>query len=164
MLDIIIILILLICAVMGLFKGFVHEIISLTRVIFGFLGASYFSYIIGNWLNFDSEYAGILYFIITFVLICMVFFIIAKITKKIVASIGLGFIDKVLGFCIGLLKGVLVLGTLLYLVGILDNEKKILKEESIEKSILYKPVMKTSAFIFPHLEKIYEKCEKNLVN
>jgi membrane protein required for colicin V production len=164
MLDVIIIVMLLVCAVVGFFKGFVREIISLAGVIFGFLGASYFSYIVGNWLNFNSEYAGILYFIITFVLICLVFFIIAKITKKVIANIGLGCLDKLLGFLVGLLKGVLVIGALLYLIGILDIEKKFLKEENIEKSILYVPVTKTSAIIFPHLQKIYKKCEKNLVN
>ncbi|CAL2106563.1 membrane protein required for colicin V production [Tenacibaculum sp. 190524A02b] len=163
--DIIIAALLLFGFVRGLMKGLFVEVASLVALVAGVYGAIHFSYFIGDWLknsvSWDEKYISLAAFAGTFVVIIIVIALLGKVLTKIADFASLGVLNKILGGVFGALKIGLILSVLFIFFGKMNNTIPFVSQESLDESILYKPVKKIAPTIFPSIIKDEEKKEQD---
>ncbi len=155
--DIIIASLLLFGFVRGLMKGLFVEVASLVALVAGVYGAIHFSYFLGDWLknslDWSEQYITLTAFAGTFVIIIVVIALLGKILTKIADFASLGIINKILGGVFGALKIGLILSVVFIFFGKMNDTIPFVKKESLDQSILYKPVKKIAPMIFPSIIK-----------
>lgn len=164
-LDIILLVVLGFGLVRGLMNGFFIEIASLVGLALGLYGAIHFSYFISDFLKDKLDWAEktvqIVAFASTFIIIVLVISLSGKILTKIADAAALGIFNKLLGAIFGALKLALILSVVLIVFERFNNAIPMVKEETLENSILYNPIKKVVPFIFPSiLEEEWEAVKK----
>jgi membrane protein required for colicin V production len=157
--DIVILCILSLLVFNGLRKGFIISLASLVALVLGVWGAMHFSYFISpllqNLLHPSGTWLPILSFAITFVILIIIVFLIAKGIEKLVDLAGMSFLNHIAGAFLGLVKGLLLASVLIYIVSSFDTKEKLIPPTTKEKSLLYDYVEK----VFPGIMGIFG-CEK----
>ncbi|MFK8059736.1 MAG: CvpA family protein [Polaribacter sp.] len=155
--DIIIAALLLFGFVRGLMKGLFVEVASLVALIGGVYGAIHFSYFASNLLkesvSWSQEYISLVAFAITFVIIIVVIALLGKALTKLADFASLGILNKLLGGVFGALKIGLILSVVFIFFGKMNDTIPFIEKETLEESILYKPVKKIAPTIFPSIIK-----------
>ena len=155
--DIIITILLLFGFVRGLMKGLFVEVASLAALVAGVYGAIHFSHFIGDWLknsvDWDEKYISLAAFAGTFIIILLVISLAGKLLTKIADFASLGILNKLLGGVFGALKIGLILSVVFIFFGKMNDTIPFLKQETLDKSILYKPVKKIAPIVFPSIIK-----------
>lgn len=151
-LDIIIAIPLLWGIIIGFKKGLVIEIASLIAILAGVYGSIHFSYFISDYLNLSSPYAPIISFAITFLLIVIIIFILAKILEKSMNLLALGFLNKLTGAFFGLLKIAFIISIIILLFNKLNVGNLLIKEDTKKESLIYPYVTVIAPFIIPKLD------------
>lgn len=150
-LDIIILIPLIIFGVSGLKKGLINEVFSLLGLFLGIYAALFFSDItaglLTSYVNIDPKYINMIAFIVTLVIMIILINVIGKIISKLLEAICLGFINKLLGFIFGILKGVLILSVVLMVFNFF-NITTIIPEKSKNESITFPLIEKTVPFFY----------------
>lgn len=166
--DIIIASLLLFGFVRGVIKGLFVEVASLVALIGGVYGAIHFSYFIGDFLkesvSWSEEYISLAAFAGTFVLIIIVIALLGKMLTKIADFASLGILNKILGGVFGALKIGLILSVIFIFFGKMNNTIPFIEKETLEKSLLYKPVKKIAPTIFPSIIKDEEEEKTPVLN
>ncbi|CAM1351650.1 CvpA family protein [Tenacibaculum crassostreae] len=166
--DIIIAALLLFGFVRGLMKGLFVEVASLVALIAGVYGAIHFSYFIGDWLkdsvDWDEKYISLAAFAGTFVVIIVIIALLGKILTKIADFASLGILNKILGGVFGALKIGLILSVIFIFFGKMNDTIPFVSQDSLDESILYKPVKKIAPTIFPSIIKDGEEDEQKETN
>ena len=67
----------------------------------------------------------------------------------------LGWINKLAGAFFSVLKAVLLLSVLFNLFEKVNFNNMLMKQETMDNSVLYNPIQQTSRFFYPTLEKWY---------
>ncbi|MFV0376119.1 MAG: CvpA family protein [Mangrovibacterium sp.] len=154
--DIVLGIILLIAAVRGFLKGFIVELASLVALVLGLWGAIHFSHYIGNFLsdtfNWNSKHAGLLAFVITFLLILVLIYILGKSLTQVAEAVQLGFLNKLAGMLFGILKTAVILSMLLVFFDNVDKNSQFLSPEIKEKSQVYEPIKNLVPTLLPFLD------------
>lgn len=136
----------------GLKNGLFVELASLVALIAGIFGAIHFSYIAGDYLSqnmsWDERYIKIASFVITFVAIVIMVNFAGKFLTKIANFAMLGLLNKIAGGLFGTLKVAIILGALLIFIERVNSSVGLLKNETMENSVLYEPVKEIGAFVF----------------
>jgi len=136
----------------GLKNGLFVELASLIALIAGIFGAIHFSYIAGDYLsqnmNWDERYIKIASFVITFVAIVILVNFAGKFLTKIADFAMLGLLNKIAGGLFGTLKVAVILGALLIFLERVNSSVGLVKNETMENSVLYEPVKEIGAFVF----------------
>ncbi|WP_369048307.1 CvpA family protein [Tenacibaculum sp. UWU-22] len=155
--DIIIAALLLFGFIRGLMKGLFVEVASLAALIAGVFGAIRFSHFAGNWLknsvSWDERYIALAAFAITFVVILVVIVVLGKLFTKLANFASLGILNKLLGGVFGVLKIGLILSVIFIFFGKMNDTIPFIKQETLEQSVLYKPVKEIAPIIFPSILK-----------
>ena len=142
------------------FKGFkngaVMEFIQLAAIVLGVFVASRFSHFLGDFFNFQSEYAGILYFAITFIAVVGMLFLAGYIITTFIKLIMLGWLNRLLGVIFALAKTILILSILIFYFNKIDSDETILSEEKRNESLLFRPVEKVVPMVMPTLIRLWE--------
>jgi len=153
--DIIVAALLLFGFVRGLMKGLFVEAASLVSLLAGVYGAIHFSYFVGDWLknsvSWDQKYISLAAFAITFVIIIIAIALLGKVLTRIANFASLGILNKILGGVFGALKIGLILSVIFIFFGKVNNTIPFVKQESLDESILYKPVKKIAPTLFPSI-------------
>ena len=162
-LDIIIGIILIIFALSGLKNGIIREAFSLLAFLFGIYGAMKLSDYVGKWLgdiiNVSQEWMSVISFILVFIALALLINWLGGLISDLVASMSLGFIDKLGGFVFGVAQGFLLVGVLILLLDFFGI-KNVLKEETCENSRLYKSSEKVATWIYENKDGWIEKIDK----
>jgi len=135
----------------GFTKGFIIEVASLIAIVLGIYGAVHFSYFISDLLKMKSEYSSLISFTITFLIIAIVIFILAKLLEKSINLLALGIVNKLGGAFFGMLKVAFILSVILIVVNKIDSKTGVIPEKTKTASLLYKPVSSIAPFIIPKL-------------
>lgn len=154
-LDLIIAGILIISAISGFNKGFIHQLASLTALILGIYLAVKFSkwvspYILGHFTS-SVNAAKITAFIFIFVLVILAVQLLGRLLEKSFEEVELGHLNKLAGSVFSIAKMVFILSAFMILIKLSIIRFNWPKEQDIEKSYLYKPVESVAPFIFPYL-------------
>lgn len=136
----------------GLKNGLFVELASLIALVAGIFGAIHFSYIAGDYLaqnmKWDERYIKITSFVITFIAIVIMVNFAGKFLTKIADFAMLGLLNKLAGGLFGVLKVAVILGALLIFIEKVNSSVGLLKNESLENSVLYEPIKEIGAFVF----------------
>ncbi len=142
--DIILALPLVWGAIMGFKKGLILELASLVALFLGIYGALKFSGVTANFLKedfgFQSEWIGLISFILTFVLIVITIYLLAKLLDKTLKIVALGLVNRLLGLFFGLVKYSLIVGCLLFFFDNLNSRFQLTKTDLKASSYLYEPI------------------------
>ncbi|HEX2976419.1 MAG TPA: CvpA family protein [Bacteroidales bacterium] len=151
--DAAIVIILIISMVTGFINGLVKEIASLAALILGIWGAIKFSSFTAaklyDYFDMSGQYVGIIAFVITFILIVVIIHFIGILADKLVESVSLGFINRLLGIAFSLIKTVLILSVFFVVLNVIDSKRPFLPHDKIEQSIFYNPISDIAPAIFP---------------
>ncbi len=162
-LDIIIGIILILFALGGLRNGIIKEAFSLVAFLGGIYGAIRLSDIVGKWLSnlieVSQEWMSVISFIIVFIALALLINWLGNILSNLVASLNLGFIDKIGGVVFGVAKGFLLVGVLILLLDFFGI-KDALKEETRENSKLYKYSEKVAAWIYENKDDLIQDIDQ----
>jgi membrane protein required for colicin V production len=162
-LDIILGLLLLWGLWRGLKNGLFIELASIVALIAGIYGAIHFSYYTGDHLSqnmdWEERYINLTAFVITFILIVMVVHLLAKLLTKIAKFALLGWLNRLAGGIFGVVKVAVILGALLVFFDRVNNSAGLIKDESMQQSVLYEPIRQIGAFVFSYVlkEPVVEK-------
>ena len=142
--DIIIIIPLIWGAYKGFRKGFIIEIASLIALALGVWGGIKFSAISAKYLSevFDisEKIMPLISFAVTFILIVIAVFMLARMLQKIIKMVALGLVNKIAGALFGALKFILIISVGLSLINTVDAQIRFIEPEMKESSLLYKPI------------------------
>jgi len=159
-LDIILGLLLLYGLWKGLKNGLFVEIASIIALVAGIYGAIHFSYYAGDYLSqnmeWDERYINIAAFAITFIIIVLVVHLLGKFLTKIADFAMLGLLNKIAGALFGALKVAVILGALLVFIDRANSSLGLVKNETVQESILYEPIKEIGVFIFSKVLKPVE--------
>ncbi len=145
-LDIIILVPIAYGLVRGLIKGFVHELTSLVAIAAGVVGAKIWAPALAvqlaTWFNMQPKIAQPLSYLLLFIAIALCLHLVGKLFEKILKTISLGGVNKLLGALFGCLKFALVVSILLNGFAFIDAQFQLLKPKTKDTSVLYRPVQK----------------------
>lgn len=151
--DAVIIIVLILSMVSGFINGFVKEVASLAALILGIWGAIKFSSFTAgklyDYFDMTGRYVGIVAFLITFLLIVVIIHFVGVIADRIVDSVSLGFVNRLLGIAFGLIKTVLILSVTFVVLNVLDSKRPFLPMDKIEQSMFYNPISDIAPALFP---------------
>lgn len=119
-LDWIFLVVLLASLVLGAWRGLVYELLSLLSWLAAFVLAQWFAADAAQWLPLAGAGASLRYaggFVLVFVVTVFAGGLVAFLIKKLVAAVGMGPADRLLGAGFGLLRGAVMLLAVTLVVG-----------------------------------------------
>ncbi len=154
-------IILCIPLVWGLYKGFTKGLIieAATMVAFalGVWGGVHLSDFLANkihdWFNWQSKYLPIISFALTFLLIVIVVYFIAKLIQRMADGMALSAINKIGGAIFGALKFAMVMSVIIFMIDAVEESYPMISFKTKEESLLYKPIGKVAPTLIPALNK-----------
>ncbi|SHF80406.1 membrane protein required for colicin V production [Flavobacterium fluvii] len=152
----------------GLYKGIKNglfvEIASLISLLLGIYIAVKFSIltaeILSSIVHWNPKTIQVTAFILTFILVVIGIYFLAKFLTGIADFAQLGWINKLGGGFFRILKTILIVSIFLNLFEKINFNNTFAKKETLDKSMFYRPIQKTAAFIYPSIEKWYEDLKK----
>ena len=130
---------LLLSVVLGLWRGLVYEVLSVLGWVAAFVLAQAFADQAGAWLPIDGLSpplrlaAG---FVLVFVVVAFAAGLGAWLVQKLVASVGLRPVDRVLGGAFGLLRGLVILLAVAFVVSMTQMQDAAWWRDSATASVL----------------------------
>ena len=155
--DILLLVPLLWFAFKGLKNGAVMEFVHLAAIVVGVFVATRFSHFLAQYLQLESEYAGIMYFAITFIAVVAMLFLAGYILEKFINAIALGWLNRVLGLVFAVAKTILIMSMLIFYFNKIDREETIFSTEKRDESLLFRPVEKVAPMVMPMLTRFLEE-------
>ncbi len=117
--DIVFIVIILIAAVRGGFKGFVAEVMTFASLILAVGAAVLFSGMVSGYIaNFfgESVWNGVIAFLVIFLVVYLIIKLFEGTLHKIIEKIKLEKLDQALGFFLGVIEGILVAAVITFIL------------------------------------------------
>jgi membrane protein required for colicin V production len=124
--DIIILVITALFVVIGIKRGFVIEIFRLTAMIAGFIVAFLYYSDIRQFVPLGKlplQAQNSISFVLTYIVVAIGILTIGWITKKIIHFSLLGWLDRILGACVGIFKSLLIIWVACLSVAALPSER-----------------------------------------
>ena len=119
-LDWILLAILTASMLLGVWRGLVREVLSLAGWIAGFLLAQMFAPEVGQRMPMEGASEGLRYlagFVVVFIAVLVLTAVSGWVLQKLVAAVGLGILDRLLGAVFGSLRGVIFLLVITVIAG-----------------------------------------------
>jgi len=132
-LDVILLIILFITVILGLIKGLVRQLIGILAVVVGvILAMAYYPYVsqVIKPLFSNETLAQFLGFLFIFVITLILGWIIARLISKAMRG-SLKFLNHLFGGGLGLIKGVLICGIIVFALLVFPVQKKALEESEL---------------------------------
>lgn len=161
-LDLLIVIPLIWFGYKGFRNGLVMELVSILSLIAGIYIAIRFSAWVGQQLGIKGEYAATISFIITFLGILIITYLLGKFIDGLVKKLSLGFLNRLGGLLIGVFKTALIVGLLIFTWNRIDKQQNILKPETRNHSLLFRPMENISYAIWPLLNSLNEQIQNTL--
>lgn len=150
----------------GLWNGLFVELASLISLILGIYVALKFSSIIRKMLeshvSWSPKTTQIIAFTLTFVLVVVAVYVLAKFFTAIANFASLGLVNKIAGGFFGILKMVLIISVTLNIFQKINSRNTFAEKATLEKSLFYYPILKVAAFLYPSLEEWGSEIKKQL--
>jgi len=141
----------------GFKKGLVYMIASLSALVLGILGAMRFHEPVGkvlnNWFTVSPEHLNLLAFAVTFIAIVLLVHLAAFLVDKLIKAVALNLVNRAAGMAFGLLVTAFVISVILLPLDAANRKKGFINEDTIEGSLLYKPLTKFAPTLFPYLKR-----------
>lgn len=144
--DLIFLGIILLSAILALFRGAIAEIFSLGVWIISFIVLHRFSFLLDKYIpdNISNPFirSGII-FVSSFIIVAILMAIIKHLCTSIINGIGLGGLNRLLGMMFGIMRGILICAVLILIIEIL----KLDSQNSWHKAKLYPVISPVLSFV-----------------
>jgi membrane protein required for colicin V production len=148
----------------SLYKGFKNglfvEVASFISLLLGIYLAIKFSSlmkdIIAKHVSWNPTNIQVTAFILTFILVVVAVYLLAKFLTGVADFAQLGLINKLGGAFFRILKTILIVSIFIALFEKINFDNTFAKKETLDRSIFYNPIKKVAAFVYPSIEKWYE--------
>lgn len=154
--DLILGIILIIAAIQGFRKGFIHEFASLAALVLGIWGgiklSDWTADLITDTTGYKSEHLGAIAFLVTFIVIVIVVHILGKVLDNTVKAVALGFLNRLAGIIFGVLKTAVILSIFLLLFDTVDENVHLLPSGQKADSKVYTPMKQLVPTLFPFIK------------
>ena len=158
-LDIALLLIIGLGLVVGGSRGLLTQVSSLIGVVVGLYVARQYYVQLAEEITptvFDSlSAAQVVSFIAIWILVPIVFGLFASLITKFMEVINLGWLNRLLGALVGVIKYFLLLSTLLCVLDFVDPDNKLISETKKTESVLYYPVKSVAKTLFFVVKEAY---------
>lgn len=155
--DIIIAVLLVIGLVSGLRDGLVKQVAGLAGIIGGLLLGRMFYLPVGEWLcttlSISTEAAHITAFILILIIVPLLLNLVGWVVSKILSAISLGWMNRLLGGVVGVLKFALLVGVVITGIEFFDKHETLIPERKKEESIFYYPIYNVTSVFFDDLKE-----------
>jgi membrane protein required for colicin V production len=145
----------------GIRNGLFIELASFLSLILGIYIAIKFSSVVKEflftWLHWNPYTVQIFAFIVTFIVVVIGIYMLGKILTNVADFAFLGWINSLGGGFFRVLKTVLIISVFFTLFEKMNYHNYLAKKETLDKSIFFNPIQKVAGFIFPSMEKWYNK-------
>ncbi|WP_298542302.1 CvpA family protein [uncultured Aquimarina sp.] len=162
--DIILGILLLWGLIKGFSKGLFVSLASLVALVAGIYIAVHFSHLVGGYLEQYVDWGDgamkLTAFAITFIVVVILISIAGKLLTKIADFASLGILNKLLGAAFGVLKFAFIASVIIIFVDAGNRSLNIIKQETLDSSILYSPVKKLAPMVLPNILKQTNENEK----
>lgn len=153
--DIIIGALIIYSAYKGFTKGLIVYAASLLALLLGIFGAIRFSWFTTELLmrnsNINMETINIISFAITFIAIVIAIHLLAKLLDKLVKAVALGIVNRITGLLFSVVKTAFIISVVLVIFKPINDSMNIVKQETMDNSILYRPIARFAPTVFPKL-------------
>lgn len=148
----------------GIRNGLFVELASFVSLLLGIYIAIKFSDVVKNilsgWLHWNPYTIQIFAFVLTFIIVVIGIYLLGKFLTSVADFAFLGWINYLGGGLFRVLKTVLIISIFLTIFEKINYKNYLAKKETLDKSIFFNPIQKTAGFIFPSIEKWYDKTRK----
>lgn len=155
--DIIIAVLLVIGLISGLRDGLVKQVAGLAGLMGGLLLGRAFYLPLGGWMattfSFSTDAAHVAAFIVILILVPLLFSLVGWIVSKLLKVICLGWVNRLLGGIVGVLKFALLVGVLITGIEFFDQHNGLVSKEQKSSSVFYYPIYKATSIFFDGIKK-----------
>ena len=155
--DIIISVLLIVGFIGGLRDGLVKQVAGLTGLICGLFIGREFYVSVGEWMTsafgLSVRTAHITAFVLILVLVPLLFNLLGWFVSKMLSAIKLGWINRLLGGVVGVLKFAIFVGVAIVGIEFFDQSNTVVSKEQREASVLYNPIHKATGVFFSHIKQ-----------
>ena len=149
----------------GIKNGLFIELASLISLIVGIYVAikfsSYMKGVLSGFVHWKPNTIQVVAFVLTFMLVVVGISIIAKILTQVNNLAFLGLINKLGGGLFRVLKTVLIVSIVFTVFEKINYHNYLVKKETLDNSLFYKPIQKTAGYIFPSIKNWYQEFKKS---
>ena len=149
----------------GIKNGLFVEIASFISLLLGIYLAikfsSFMKEIISKHVSWNPNTIQATAFILTFILVVIGVYLLAKALTGIADFAQLGWLNKLGGGFFRILKTILILSIIIALFEKINFNNMFANQETLDKSIFYNPIKKVAGFVYPSIEKWYEEFKEN---
>lgn len=161
--DLVLLLLLLVGVWKGWNSGLFRQLASTVGFILGLLVAWMFYDRVAVFLapctGTTGEVARVLAFVLLWIAVPVALSVVALLVTKVADSLALGWLNRMGGAALGLLKFALVLSALLNLCNALD----LVEQETRSRSVLYAPIQEGGAILFHYAQDTCRDSHKKLL-
>lgn len=154
LIDIVILIIIGVGAISGFLRGFIHQLATIAGLVIGFIAARALYLIVAEKLSLfipDTSLTvlQIVAFIAIWIIVPLLFTLIASFFTHTVELLSLGALNRFLGLLLGAAKWVLIVGLLINVFDYVDSVDSFIGRTKKEESMLYYPIKNIISSFFP---------------
>ncbi|PHK27905.1 hypothetical protein VF13_41115 [Nostoc linckia z16] len=139
--------------VKGFQRGLFKELAGTLSLLFAVFLAVKLATLVGTFTGHGALAA----FFITFFTVLIGVSLLAKVLNRITDAAGLGIIVRLLGAFFGCIKMALMLSVALHFFVKINFSNTLAKEETLQKSVFFYPLIKVSDTIFPVMKDLFNR-------
>lgn len=156
-------IILLICfipaLIQGLRKGFISQVIAIISIIAGVWISARFtaeaSTFLAQYIQGSEQVLKVVSFALIFIAVIAVLAILGRLLEGTVKLVMLGWLNRLLGMVLSLLKAGLIVGLAIMAFCSLNNTFSLVSEEVLNSSVLFPPLKSLAYSVFPYLKELF---------
>ena len=157
-LDIILLICFIPALVQGFRKGFISQVIAIVAIIAGVWisvkSAAPVSIWMAQYIQGPEQVLKITAFALIFIAVIAAMTLLGKLIEGTVKLIMLGWLNKLLGVVLSLVKAGLIVGLVIMAFCSLNNTFSLVDEEMLNQSVLFPPLKNMAYTIFPYLKDL----------
>lgn len=144
----------------GLFVELASLVSLLAGIYFAIKFSSFIKEILAGFVKWNPNTIQVLAFVLTFILVVIGISLLGKFLTGIADFAFLGWLNKIGGGFFRVLKTILIIGIVFKVFEKINYHNFLAKKETLDKSIFYNPIQKTSGFMYPSIENWYDNLKK----
>lgn len=156
--DIVILIVLGAGAIVGFTKGFLKQLAGLLGLVAGLLIAKVLYATVAERfflpLTDSLTVAQGIAFVVIWLAVPLAFLLLATLLTKAMEAVALGWVNRLLGAGLGLLKSALLVSLLICVVEYIDSDNTLLKRTKKQESVLYYPMEKFAGIFLPAAREV----------
>jgi membrane protein required for colicin V production len=124
-LDTLLIVVILLCGILGIYWGFIRQVLSVAGLIAGLVLASRYGERVSDWLSSfisNNTVVQALGFLLVLIAVSATVSLLATLLRRFVGLLFLGWLDHLIGGVLGIVQGMLICTVILLVAAVIPSE------------------------------------------